>query len=67
MKKMDEMNKNILLRAQALGYKCILIFLSLWTFFTTAIRFLPTAQNTVPCQGSLSALPCVFRALPKWP
>ena len=33
MKKMDEMDKNILLRAQALGYKCTLILLSLWTFY----------------------------------
>ena len=33
MKKMDEMDKNTLLRAQALGYKCTLILLSLWTFY----------------------------------
>lgn len=33
MKKMDEMDKNSLLRAQALGYKCTLTLLSLWTFY----------------------------------
>lgn len=50
MKKMDEMDKNILLRAQALAYKCTLLLLSLWTFYN-AIRCLPTAQNTAPCRG----------------
>lgn len=33
MKKMDEMDRNILLRSQAVGYRIILLALSLWTLY----------------------------------
>lgn len=33
MKKMDEMEKSILVRSQALGYRAVVLALCVWTFF----------------------------------
>lgn len=49
-KKVDEMDKNIKQRAEALGFKVAMLLMAIWTFYESYIA-LSTGQllNIVPC------------------